>query len=187
MITYRFVTPEDTENILAIYQQYIDTSITFEYSLPSCEEFRERIEEIIQFYPYIAAVCDGRIVGYAYSHRAFERMAYQWDVEFSVYVDREYIGHGIGKELYHRLIELSRLQNIHTVYAKVTSPNEKSDALHRAVGFEKIAEFTKTGYKNGEWRSVTWYEMKLCEFETEPAAPISVYSLPSEDVRKILQ
>lgn len=187
MITYRFVTPEDTENILAIYQQYIDTSITFEYSLPSCEEFRERIEEIIQFYPYIAAVCDGRIIGYAYSHRAFERMAYQWDVEFSVYIDREYIGHGIGKELYYRLIELSRLQNIHTVYAKVTSPNDKSDALHCAVGFEKIAEFTKTGYKNGEWRSVTWYEMKLCDFESEPEAPIPVYDLPSEAVRKILQ
>ena len=187
MITYRFVAPEDTEVLLSIYRQYIDTSITFEYTLPSYEEFRGRIEEIIRFYPYIAAVVDGRIVGYAYSHRAFERMAYQWDVEFSVYVDRDYIGHGIGKELYHRLIELSRLQNIHTVYAKVTSPNEKSDALHRATGFEKIAEFTKTGYKNGEWRSVTWYEMKLCDFETEPENPISVWDLAAEDVQKILK
>jgi len=187
MITYRFVTPEDTEEVLSIYRQYIETSITFEYSLPSHDEFRERIEEIVRFYPYIAAVCDGRIIGYAYSHRAFERMAYQWNVEFSVYIDRDYIGHGIGKELYHRLIDLSRLQKIHTVYAKVTSPNEKSDALHRSVGFEKIAEFTKTGYKNGEWRSVSWYEMKLCEFETEPDAPVSVHELPEAEVCKILK
>lgn len=187
MITYRFVTPDDTDAILAIYRQYIDTSITFEYTLPSHDEFRARIEEIMRFYPYIAAVCGGRIVGYAYSHRAFERMAYQWNVEFSVYIDRDFIGRGIGKELYRRLIGLSSLQKIHTVYAKVTSPNEKSDALHRSVGFEKIAEFTKTGYKNGEWRSVTWYEMKLCEFEAEPEAPVSVHELSAEDVRKILQ
>ncbi len=49
MITYRFVTPEDAEELLAIYRQFIDTSITFEYTLPSLEEFRERIVHITEF------------------------------------------------------------------------------------------------------------------------------------------
>ena len=187
MFTYRFVTPEDAEELLAIYRQYIDTSITFEYTLPTLEEFRERIVHITEFYPYIAAVCDGRIVGYAYSHKAFERAAYQWNAEFSVYVDREYTGRGIGRVLYRKLIDISVLQGIHIAYGKVTSPNEPSEALHTAMGFRKLAVFDNVGYKNGEWHAVTWYELPLCAFENEPELPLSVHELPAEKLEKILQ
>ena len=187
MISYRLVTPEDTEEILAIYRQYIDTTITFEYTLPSPDEFRERIEHITEFYPYIAAVCDGKIVGYAYSHKAFERAAYQWNAEFSVYIDRGYQRNGIGRELYRKLIELSRLQWIHIAYGKVTSPNEPSEALHTAMGFRKLAVFDNVGYKNGAWHAVTWFELCLCPFEEEPKLPMSVWELPAETVRDILE
>ncbi len=187
MFTYRFVTPEDAEELLAIYRQYIDTTITFEYTLPSLEEFRERIEHITEFYPYIVAVCDDRIVGYAYSHKAFERTAYQWTAEFSVYVDREYTCRGIGRTLYRKLIDISVLQGIHIAFGKVTSPNEPSEALHTAMGFRKLAVFDNVGYKNGEWRAVTWFERKLCPFEDAPEAPLSVYQISAEELDKILQ
>ncbi|MGN1346357.1 MAG: GNAT family N-acetyltransferase, partial [Eubacteriales bacterium] len=150
MMTYRFAVPEDTDRLLAIYSQYIDTPITFEYALPTHDEFCARIKEISAFYPYLVALLDGCIIGYAYSHRAFERTAYQWDVEFSVYIDRNFLGRGIGTELYRRLIELSKKQKMRVAYARVTHPNERSDALHRSLGFEKLAVFPKTGYKNGE-------------------------------------
>lgn len=186
MMTFRFASPDDADEILAIYRQYIDTSITFEYTLPTHDEFRARIEGIAEFYPYIIAVEDERIVGYAYSHRAFERTAYQWDTEFSVYVDRNFTGHGLGRELYRKLIELSRLQRIHIAYGKVTSPNEASEALHRAMGFEKLAVFENVGYKNGAWHGVTWYALVLCEFEDAPEVPMSVHELPADEVAKIL-
>ena len=185
-ITYRPVTPEDTEEILAIYAQYIDTTITFEYTLPSPEEFRERIVHITEFYPYLAAVCDGRIVGYAYSHKAFERAAYQWNVEFSVYVDREYTGRGIGRALYEKLIEISVMQGIHIVYAKVTSPNDPSEALHRSMGFDTLAVFENVGYKNGGWHAVTWFARTLHPFEECPEDPICVHDLNPSEFRKIL-
>ena len=35
----RFAVPEDAPALLAIYGQYIDTSVTFEYELPSAAEF----------------------------------------------------------------------------------------------------------------------------------------------------
>lgn len=186
-ITYRFVVPEDAEELLAIYRQFIDTSITFEYTLPSLEEFRERIVHITEFYPYIAAVCDGRIVGYAYSHKAFERAAYQWNAEFSVYIDREYSRRGIGRELYRKLIDISVLQEIHIVLAKVTSPNEPSESLHTAMGFRKLAVFDNVGYKNGEWHAVTWFELQLCGFEEDPVPPRSVHELPPKKLNEILQ
>ncbi|MBW5398120.1 GNAT family N-acetyltransferase, partial [Brachyspira pilosicoli] len=47
----RLATSEDTKQILDIYSNYIDTNITFEYSLPSMEEFEKRIKNIIEVYP----------------------------------------------------------------------------------------------------------------------------------------
>ena len=61
--------PADSEALLKIYAQYIDSSITFEYKLPSNHEFAERIKDITSVYPYVLCEFDGAIVGYAYAHR----------------------------------------------------------------------------------------------------------------------
>ena len=42
----RFAAQTDVPALLSIYQQYIDTSITFEYTLPTPEEFARRVEAI---------------------------------------------------------------------------------------------------------------------------------------------
>lgn len=39
MNTIRFAAPDDAAALLRIYAQYIETPITFEYTLPSEEEF----------------------------------------------------------------------------------------------------------------------------------------------------
>ena len=62
------VTIEDAEELLEIYAPYVkNTAITFEYDVPSVEEFRQRIVNISDRYPYIKAVANGQIVGYAYA------------------------------------------------------------------------------------------------------------------------
>ena len=62
------VTIEDAEELLDIYAPYVKyTAITFEYDVPSVEEFRQRIVNISNRYPYIKAVDNGQIVGYAAS------------------------------------------------------------------------------------------------------------------------
>lgn len=48
---YRLATENDAEVLLAIYSQYIETAITFECQLPSVEEFRQRIHDVLLFYP----------------------------------------------------------------------------------------------------------------------------------------
>lgn len=46
-ITIRPVTLADSETLLTIYAPYVtETSITFEYEVPSLEEFREHIPQI---------------------------------------------------------------------------------------------------------------------------------------------
>ena len=63
-ITIRTATPADASALLAIYAPYItDTAVSFEYDVPSVEEFADRIRETLKKYPYLAAEVNGQIVG----------------------------------------------------------------------------------------------------------------------------
>ena len=56
-ISIRTATPDDAEELLAIYAPYVEnTAITFEYTVPSAAEFRQRIENTLKKYPYLVAV-----------------------------------------------------------------------------------------------------------------------------------
>ena len=102
----RTATPQDAAAILAIYAPYIEqTAITFEYDVPSVEEFRGRIESTLKHYPYLVCEEEGEIVGYAYAGVFKARAAYSHCVETSIYVKMGQHGKGIGKKLYERLEE----------------------------------------------------------------------------------
>ncbi len=183
----RFAAPSDAEALLAIYAQYIETSITFEYDLPSPDEFRTRIRDIFSFYPYLVWEEEGKILGYAYAHRYRERAAYQWGAELSVYVDGTAHGRGIGTRLYRALMELLALQGLRTVYGVVTQPNEKSGRLHLSRGFSLAGVVHRAGFKAGRWHDVATYEKEIGAFDAVPAPPIRVGDLDPAAVDKILK
>mgnify|MGYP002627245429 CR=1 FL=1 len=182
----RFARPDDAGALLGIYAQYIGTSITFEYDLPTEAEFRGRIENISQKYPYLVHETDGVIDGYAYAHPFHERAAYQWSAELSVYLDRDARSRGLGSAMYTAVIELLRLMGVRTVYALVTSPNERSDRLHRSLGFAAAGVVHNAGYKNGAWRDVTFYEKNIAPYG-DPAPLGSVWDIDPEAVREVLE
>lgn len=165
----RFASEKDSTALLQIYEQYIHTPITFEYVLPTAEEFGARIKNIIQDYPYLVWEEEGRPAGYAYAHRQMERAAYQWNAELSVYVDRDYLSRGIGRSLYEKLMEILRLQGVRNVYGVVTLPNEKSEGLHRSLGFQLLGIHRGTGYKCGRWHDVGWFGKQILAQDGEPA------------------
>ena len=65
----RIATEADVPAILEIYAPYVkETAISFEYDVPSVEEFKKRIENISAKYPYIKVLDDeNKIIGYAYA------------------------------------------------------------------------------------------------------------------------
>ena len=183
----RMATTGDTAKLLAIYSQYIDTSITIEYTLPSLEEFAARISGVLAEYPYLVWQEDGRILGYAYAHRHMERAAYQWNAELSVYLDRSARHRGLGRRLYGALMELLRLQGVLTAHALVTSPNPDSQALHEAMGFHLAAVHRLAGFKAGDWHDVLWYERELAPRKMNPAPPVPLGVLPQAQVAAVLE
>ena len=187
MNTIRFAAPDDAAALLRIYAQYIETPITFEYTLPSEEEFARRIRDIQAVYPYLVYIEDGEVLGYAYAHRFQERAAYQWGAELSVYLDRGCVSHGIGSQLYTLLLELLRLQNVRTAYALVTLPNTKSEALHRHFGFKLCGVWHSSGFKNGRWYDMGSFEKQLLPYDSSPAPLRPLSDLPQEDVQALLE
>lgn len=88
-ITIRNVTPDDADELLEIYAPYVaETAISFEIDIPTAEDFRSRIEHTLKNYPYIAAIKDGHIVGYAYASAFHPREAYNRCAELTVYIKR---------------------------------------------------------------------------------------------------
>lgn len=171
----RMAAVEDAKELLQIYAPYCtDTVITFEYEAPALEEFAGRICTVQKKYPYLVAVQEGNIVGYAYASQHKSRAAYQWNVETSIYVDRNCQAKGIGTLLYEKLMALLQKQNIRNVYACVTLPNDKSERIHGKFGFKLIGRFQAAGYKCGAWHEVGWFEKRLeCNSEVpEPVIPI---------------
>ena len=182
----RFAVPEDAQALLDIYARYIHTPITFEYDLPSREEFARRISSTLERYPYLVAEEAGKAVGYAYAHPERERAAYQWNAELSIYLAPEAAGRGVGRALYSALMELLRLQGVKTAYGVVTSPNPASEGLHRALGFRLLGVHRNTGFKDGAWYDVLWFEKSLAGYEADPAPVISVGQLSPREVRRVL-
>lgn len=127
-ITLRTATPDDAETLVSIYSPYVEsTAISFEYEVPTAEEFRNRIEKTLQHFPYLVAELDGNIVGYAYAGKFKERAAYDKSAELSIYVKDGIHGKGIGTALYDRLEDDLRRQGITNAYACITwidTPNE---------------------------------------------------------------
>ena len=170
----RFATTADTDGCLAVYAEYLETVITFETELPSHEEFAGRIRSYGAVYPWLVAEENGEILGYAYAHRAQERAAYGWNAELSVYVSKNAAGRGLGTRLYRALLALLKEQGVRTAYGVVTMPNDASAALHRKLGFGLLGTYHNTGYKNGRWRDVVWFEKHIGSFDgvPEPIRPI---------------
>lgn len=166
----------DAEALLKIYEPYIKhTAVTFEYDVPSVSEFRERISNILEKYPYLVAELDGNVVGYAYAASFHVRAACQWAVETSIYVKNDARGKGVGKALYTELEIALKKMGILNMSACIATPNEENEYLtndsekfHRLMGFVKVAEIHKCGYKFGHWYHLIWMEKMLGEHTASP-------------------
>ena len=170
VLAARDVCINDAPALAEIYKPYVeDTAISFEYEAPSAEEFARRIAEITKKYPYIAAVLNGKPVGFAYASVFKNRAAYDKCAEVSVYVDRDHRGEGIGSFLYAVLEKRMREMGLEHAYACIAYPDSDGDEtltkdsvnFHYAKGYSMCGYFKDCGYKFGRKYSMVWMEKTL--------------------------
>lgn len=161
--------PEDAARLVEIYAPYItDTAVSFEYKVPSVEEFQNRIRHIKEKYPYLICEKDGKIVGYAYASAYSSREAYDWTAVSSIYVDKQCHRQGVGALLYKELEESLRKQGIVNLLAGVAYIEVEDQYLtkdsylfHTKMGYEKVAHMKAVGKKFNRWYDLLWLQKKL--------------------------
>lgn len=171
MIKLMRTSVNDAEEILSIYAPYVtDTAVSFEYDVPSLAEFQKRIEKISSNYPYIKAVKDNEIIGYAYADEFKGRRAYDWSVETTVYVKKDSRRSGVGRLLYEALENSLRNIGILNMNACIAMPEEYDEHLtkdsyrfHKKMGFETVGTFHYSGYKFNKWYDMIWMEKIIGE------------------------
>lgn len=168
-VQIRVAAPEDAKALLEIYAPYVErTVITFEYEVPDLEEFRGRIRQVLEKYPYLVAEADGEIVGYAYANTFKGRAAYDWAVETSIYLRMDQKRKGIGAGLYRALERALSLQNILNLNACIAYTQTEDEYLtndsvyfHDHMGYRMVGEFRQCGYKFGRWYDMVWMEKHI--------------------------
>lgn len=172
LTTIRFIEPSDAQAALDIYEFYVNnTAITFETEAPSLENFKERIIDVSNNYPWLVAVNEGKIVAYAFAKMHRPTGAYLWSPEVTIYVANYFQGKGIGRRLYETLFAILKLQGFYTVFAGIVLPNSQSIGLHKALGFIEIGIFKNIGFKLGKWNSSQWMQLSLDQANLYPLPP----------------
>ena len=170
------VTEEDAAGLLEIYGPYVlETAISFEYQVPSLEEFRERIRTISAKYPYLKAVDEqGKILGYAYAGTFKSRTAYDWAVETTIYVRRECRGMGVGRKLYESLEQALKTMGICNLNACIAYTSHQdlhltNDSMHfhEKMGYKMVGTFHRCGYKFHTWYDMIWMEKLIAPHEQD--------------------
>lgn len=179
-IKLRPATEADAEVLLNIYSYYVtDTAVTYEWDVPTVEEFRNRIKNVTAKFPYIVAEVDGEVVGYAYANTFRSRIAYSWTVETSIYVKKDCRRGGVGKALLTDLETKLKNQNVLNVYAVISYVEKEDEYLthdsvkfHDVMGYKKVSEWHQCGYKFKRWYNIVIMEKMLGEHTAEPAKVI---------------
>lgn len=158
----RRVKDEDAQRLVDIYNYYLrETAITLELKELTKEEYLDRIHQITAFYPWLVYEKDGMVVGFAYLDKFNPRKGYLTTADLSIYIDKDYLRMGIGKELYLELEKLGLSLGICKIISLINADNKKSLSFHKNMGFKKSATIKNIAYKHGKWVGLTIMEKNI--------------------------
>lgn len=180
----RIATQSDVPAMLAIYAPFVqNTTVSFEYDVPSEAVFLDRFREITVQFPWLVWEEEGRVLGYAYATKPFERAGYSWCAEPSIYLHPDAQGRDVGRQLYALLEAILSEQGYCILYALITGENQTSLRFHEKCGYTTRMRLPDCGRKFGRWLDLIWME-KLLKIGQNPSAfPVSWLSIVQDAER----
>jgi L-amino acid N-acyltransferase YncA len=155
----RPATLADAAAIAEIYNQGIaDRVATYETEPRSDEERRAWLDALGGRYPAVVAEVDDRVVGWAAAGSYRARACYRGIGEFSIYVHRDWRGHGVGDRLLAALIDEAERLGFWKLVSRIFLFNEASRALCRKHGFREVGIYEKHAKLDGRWLDVVIVE-----------------------------
>jgi L-amino acid N-acyltransferase YncA len=163
-LTIRRTVRADLDDISRIYAHHVQTGVaTFELDAPDTAEWRRRWQSVSDGgLPFLTAVLDGRVGGYAYCAPWKTRPAYRHTVEDSIYLAPDAIGCGIGGRLLDALLTDCTRAGVREVIAVIVDGNGPASlALHRNRGFVDAGRLTAVGFKHDRWLDTVLLQRSL--------------------------
>lgn len=151
-MTVRDATTADAAAICRIYNQGTqDRGATLETEERTVEERRAWLEARDGRHPVLVAVADGALAGWASLNLFNPRRAYDHVADFSIYVDREWRGRGVGRRLLDALIGRARALGYHKLVLSAFPWNAAGMAVYKRAGFREVGVYREPGRLDGRW------------------------------------
>jgi phosphinothricin acetyltransferase len=160
--TVRRAAAADAARIAAIYNQGIlDRVATLETDLRDPAERRQWLAGKSERHPVFVAERGGAVVGWGSLNIFNPRRCYDRVADFSIYVDRECRGQGVGGALLDRLIAAARANGFHKLVLSAFPWNAGGLALYERAGFARVGVYREQGRLDGRWVDIVAMEKLL--------------------------
>ncbi|MFT4962391.1 MAG: L-amino acid N-acyltransferase YncA [Paracoccaceae bacterium] len=146
--------PDDAPAICGIWNAVIrDTLVTF----TSAEKTQAEIAaDILSRGPgFQVAEWDDQIIGFATYFPFRGGVGYAHTKEHTIQLSPKARGLGLGRSLMQKLEQAAINEQVHSLWAGVSSANPAGVTFHRRIGFSEIARLPEVGRKNGQWLDLT--------------------------------
>ena len=169
MISVRAATLADAEAIASIYAFHVlNGTATFEIEPPTPTDWQLKIENILaKNWPFVVAVDESFVVGYAYATQFRDRPAYRYACENSIYVEATRRGQGVGKLLLAALLQQAEEFGFRQMLAVVGGGEPASIAVHKSLGFRETGRMNAVGRKFEKWLDTVYMQRALGEGDAE--------------------
>ncbi|WP_315122378.1 arsinothricin resistance N-acetyltransferase ArsN1 family A [uncultured Clostridium sp.] len=154
---------EDIPYITNIYNQGIEDRIaTLETRLRDIDEMKEWFTSRSERYKVVVLEdCKVTVIGWASINVFNSRCCYSGIGDFSIYVERDMRGRGLGKLLLNYLIQIAKKQDFHKLVLSTFEFNDVGKNLYKSTGFREVGTYINQGILDGKFVNITIMEKLL--------------------------
>ena len=164
-VTVRAAVLDDAARLAEIWnREVLETLATTDTEPRDIAAQRAWLAQHSALYPVVVAVAgdsEDLVTGYAALTPYRQKPAFRHTVEDSVYVDRAWRGHGVGRRLLSHLLAGAAASGHRSMLARITTTNVASRRLHEALGFRLVGIEEEVAFKLGRWLDVATYQKSL--------------------------
>ena len=138
------------------------------------------------FYPFLVAEADGVVVGYGYAGAHEGEVSFGWNAVVSVYVERAFGGHGIGRALHEALEGMLKAMGVVNLYSVATF-HAQGEYFQNGRGYLEAGRLLNAAFREGKWRDLIYYEKQIALHDENPTPVRPVDELREEEIEQIFQ